>query len=267
MLAVYLQAGLVVVGMMTALWLLSLLLRDSSIVDIFWGVGFAVLAWFYWGRIGGSIAAGGTLTAVLATVWGVRLAVYIGRRNWGKGEDYRYQRWRQEAGRAWWWRSYFKVFLLQGALMWVISAPLLAAQNLASVSGLGGLALAGVLVWAVGFGFESVADLQLARFKADPSNRGKVMQRGLWRYSRHPNYFGDAVQWWGLYLMAAAAGGWITAFSPLLMTYLLINVSGVAMLDRDQKAKKPGYAEYIRRTSAFVPMPPRDRQGSGRGGE
>ncbi|MGA9534238.1 MAG: DUF1295 domain-containing protein [Anaerolineales bacterium] len=258
MLSIFIEGALVVVGMMTAIWLISLILKDASIVDIFWGVGFSILAWFYVGRVsavGG--ASGGVVAAVLTTVWGCRLALHIAWRNRGKGEDYRYQRWRQAAGSSWWWRSYFKVFLLQGALMWMISAPLLAAQSSWDGSGFPVLAAAAVVIWAIGFLFESLADLQLARFKSDRDNQGRVLQSGLWRYSRHPNYFGDAVQWWGLFLLAAAAGGWVTVFSPLLMTYLLLRVSGVAMLERDQKAKKPAYSEYIRRTSAFIPLPPR----------
>lgn len=249
-------AGLVgVIVAMTALWLFSLRIKDASIVDIVWGLGFVLAALIYAALTPDSDAARSVLSLLLVGVWGVRLAVHIGRRNIGKGEDPRYVRWRRDAGAAWWWQSYVKVFLLQGALLWIISAPLYAAQ--ASDVPLNWLDWVGVLVWLVGFAFEAVGDWQLAQFKANPANKGKVLDTGLWRYTRHPNYFGDAVLWWGIYIVALAAGGWWTIFAPTLMTYLLVNVSGVAHLEPTLKKTKPQYAEYIRRTSAFIPRPPK----------
>jgi steroid 5-alpha reductase family enzyme len=244
---------------MAALWLLSLALKNAGIVDIFWGAGFVLLSAVYF------VAADGfserkLLVLALVAVWGLRLSGYILWRNRGKGEDYRYARWRERAGDRFWWTSLLQVFLLQGLLMWVISMPVLAAQSADEPDSLTAVDFLGTAVWAVGFFFEAVGDWQLARFKAEPANRGKVMRSGVWRYTRHPNYFGDATQWWGLYVIAAgAAGGYWTLFSPLLMTVLLLRVSGVALLERAQVETKPQYREYIESTSAFVPWLPRRR--------
>ncbi|HET7009434.1 MAG TPA: DUF1295 domain-containing protein [Anaerolineales bacterium] len=251
-------AGLLILGMMLALWLLSLALRNSSIVDIFWGAGFVILTWAAFGLGIDGNPPRKLLAAVLATVWGLRLSLHILWRNGGKPEDFRYAKWREENGASWWWVSLVKVFLLQGALMWIISAPLIATQTLAGPPALGALDFLGVLVWAVGFFFEAVGDWQLARFKSDPAHRGKLMDRGVWSWTRHPNYFGDAAQWWGFYLIAAATGsGALTIFSPILMTFLLVRVSGVGLLEKSLKDAKPGYREYMERTSAFVPWFPR----------
>jgi steroid 5-alpha reductase family enzyme len=193
------------------------------------------------------------------TLWGLRLSLYILWRNWGKPEDYRYRRWRRDHGRWWWWVSLFQVFLLQGVLMWVISAPLLAAQR-GPVQRLTALDLLAALLWAAGFTLEAVGDYQMARFRSDPANRGRVLDRGLWRYTRHPNYFGDAVQWWAYWLFAAAAGGFWTVWSPIVMTWLLLRVSGVAMLERTLVETKPRYREYVASTPAFVPWFPKGRE-------
>lgn len=252
---IYLSAGAVILLLMVLLWLLSLRLRDASIVDIFWGSGFVICVWLYFAAASGGLAQRQWLIALLVTLWGLRLSLHIFRRNHGKGEDFRYQQWRRENGTAWWWRSFLKVFLLQGVLMWIISVPLLAAQMAAP--GLNWLDAAGAALWIVGFYFEAVGDRQLARFKADPANRGKLFTGGVWRYTRHPNYFGDAAQWWGFYLIAAAAGGYWAVYSPLLMTMLLLRVSGVALLERSLKDHKPGYRDYMARTNAFFPWFPR----------
>ena len=249
-------ALLVILGCMTILWLVSLWLKNSSIVDIFWGTGFVIANWVYFVLTPDGFPLRKWLIGVLVTIWGLRLSLHILRRNWGKPEDFRYQVWRKEAGTRWWWLSFFRVFLLQGILMWIISAPLLAAQRGAKPAHLILFDFLGVIVWGIGFFFEAVGDLQLARFKADPANKGKVMDRGVWRYTRHPNYFGDSAQWWGYYLIAAFAGGWWTLFSPILMTLFLLRVSGVALLEKTLE-KRPGYQEYIRKTSAFIPWFPR----------
>ena len=256
-LEIWARVGLLILGLMTLLWAASLLLRDSSIVDIFWGLGFVISTWFYFAFTPEGYAGRKWLVSLMATLWGLRLSIYLLYRNWGKGEDYRYQRWRQQAGRAWWWQSYLRVFLLQGLLLWLISSPLLAAQVSPNPRHLTWLDVAGLAVWESGFVFEVVGDWQLARFKANHANRGKLYKSGLWRYTRHPNYFGDALQWWGFYLVAAAAsGGWLTVFSPILMTFLLTRVSGVAMLERDLVHSKPGYQEYVANTNAFIPWFP-----------
>jgi steroid 5-alpha reductase family enzyme len=253
----YTTAGLVILALMTVLWLVSLLLRNSSIVDIFWGAGFVFAAWTCFALTPSGAEARRLAIAILTSLWGLRLTLHILRRNWGKPEDFRYQKWREESGANWWWFSFFKVFFLQGVLMWVISAPLLAAQISPQPASLGVLDLIGLLLWAIGFFFETVGDSELSRFINNPANKGKVMRYGLWRYTRHPNYFGDSTQWWGFYLFALAAGGWWTVFSPILMTFLLVKVSGVALLDKAMAKRKPGYLEYMQTTSSFFPWPPK----------
>ena len=198
------------------------------------------------------------LVAMLITLWGARLSWHIFRRNHGKGEDPRYQAMRAAHGHAFWWRSLFTVFWLQGAILWFVALPLLVAVRASSPAALTAVDGLGVLLFAVGFGFEVVGDYQLERFRAEPSNRGKVLDRGLWRYTRHPNYFGNATLWWGLYAIAAATpSGWLTVLSPALMTFLLMRVSGVTLLEDGLKASKPGYHAYITRTPTFFPWFPR----------
>ena len=258
-LQVYLALGLIILGLMAVLWLLSLALKNSSIVDIFWGMGFVITAWAAFALTPGGFAPRKALLVALVTIWGLRLSIHILTRNWGKPEDFRYQAFRRDAGAGWWWISFFKVFLLQGALMWVIAAPLLASQLNPTPAQLTLADFLAIPVWLVGFIFEAAGDLQLARFKADPANKGQVLDSGVWRYTRHPNYFGDAAQWWAFYLIALAAGGWWTVFSPLVMTGLLMRVSGVTLLERTLKESKPGYQEYVETTSEFVPWFPRKR--------
>lgn len=254
--SIFLFAGLITLGLMTALWLLSLVLRDSSIVDIFWGTCFVMLNGFYFAMTPDGFSTRKWLLSALVTLWGLRLSIYILYRNWGKGEDFRYQRWRESAQGRWWWRSFFKVFLLQGFLLWMISTPLLAAQYTSQTETLTWLDYGAMALWLIGFFFEAVGDFQLARFKANPDNRGKLLTSGLWRYTRHPNYFGDATQWWGFYAFSAAAGSYWPIFSPILMTFLLLRVSGVSMLEKSLKDTKPGYERYVRSTSPFIPWFP-----------
>jgi steroid 5-alpha reductase family enzyme len=246
--------GLIVsVVMFSLLWLVSLPLRDASIVDIFWGPAFVVLAWLYLLVAGGQPTSRGLLACVLVTVWGIRLGGHIALRNTGHGEDFRYRAWREQAGRRFWWISYFKVFLLQALTLWVVSSPLLLAQVGEREGALNPLDALGVLLWLVGFTFEAVADWQLLRFKRDPANRGRVLDTGLWSMSRHPNYFGEALLWWGIGLIALSSGGALALYGPLLLTFLLLKISGVAMLDRTLVGRRPGYADYAREVPAFVP--------------
>jgi steroid 5-alpha reductase family enzyme len=252
----YAKAGLVIFGLMTTLWVVSLFLKNSSIVDIFWGTGFVILAWVYFALTPGGFITRKLLLACLTTLWGLKLSLYILYRNWGKPEDFRYQKMRQESGNRWWWKSYFQVFMLQGLLMWLISIPLLAAQTHLLPDRLTILDILGVALWGIGFFFETAGDLQLARFKSNPANKGKVMDHGVWQFTRHPNYFGDATQWWGYFLIATAAGGWWTIFSPVFMTTLLMRVSGVTLLEKTLETR-PGYKDYFERTSAFIPWFPR----------
>jgi steroid 5-alpha reductase family enzyme len=258
-LEIYLILGLVILGSMTLLWLLSLAMKNSSIVDIFWGTGFVVATWTAFLLTPEGFETRKWLLNGLVTVWGLRLSIHILIRNWGKPEDYRYQAWRKEAGSAWWWRSFFKVFLLQGVLLWIISTPLLAAQISSTPERLIWMEYVAIPVWLIGFFFEAVGDWQLTRFKADPANKGKLLTSGVWSYTRHPNYFGDSTQWWAYFLIAAAAGGWWTIFSPIMMTFLLLRVSGVALLEKTLKEEKPGYRDYVESTSEFIPWFPRKK--------
>ena len=259
-LGLWLQSLALLAAFAAAGWLASLPIRNVSIVDAMWSLMFLLAAGVYaWGQ--DSLAPRALLVLAMVAVWALRLAVYIAWRNHGHGEDFRYQqiRARNEPGFA--VKSLYLVFGLQAVLAWVISLPLLAAVN--STAAFTPLDLAGVVLWIVGMVFEAVGDAQLARFKADPGNRGKVMDRGLWRYTRHPNYFGDFCVWWGFFLTALAAGGWWSFVGPALMSVLLLKVSGVALLEKDISERRPGYRDYVRRTNAFFPAPPRAAEGAG----
>lgn len=253
-----------VLAAMVLLWLVSLLRRDASIVDIFWSLGFVGVAWVYRAH-GGDPTPRQLLALVLVTVWGVRLAAHIAWRGRGHGEDYRYQAMRRHHGESFAWVSLFTVFLLQGVLLVAIAVPHLLIQVPETDPAWRWSDALGLLLWTVGFFFEAVGDWQLLRFKADPSNRGKVLDRSLWAYTRHPNYFDDALVWWGYYAFALASPGGVWTFpAPLLMTVLLLKVSGVALLEKTIAKRRPEYAAYVERTSAFVPWPPRAKPSSGR---
>lgn len=249
--------AVVVAAAVCGLWLLGLALRDASIVDIFWGAGFVVVAWTTFLGADGAEARRWLLVA-LTSVWGLRLTGYLAWRNIGKGEDFRYAAMRRRWGDRFWIVSLLQVFLLQGILMWIVSLPVQAGQVPDRPASLGLLAVLGTASWSIGLFFETVGDWQLARFKADPANRGRVMDHGLWRYTRHPNYFGDFMVWWGLYLIALEGEGtWWTVVGPVVMSILLIRVSGKALLERSLSKRRDGYEEYVRRTSGFFPWPPR----------
>lgn len=240
--------------LMLITWIISGIVKDASIVDLIWGFGFVLVAWSV--QFFSAAGAGGWLLVILTTVWGLRLSIYLSRRNLGKGEDFRYQEMRRQHGDRFFVVSLGTVFGLQGLLMWVISLPL--QMGIAtSVPGLGVSVLGGVgiALWALGLFFEAVGDWQLARFKADPANRGQVMDRGLWRYTRHPNYFGDFCVWWGLYLIAASGGAWWTVVGPILMSALLIRYSGAGLLEKTISSRRPGYDDYASRTNGFFPGP------------
>ncbi len=242
---------------MTAVWLASLRLRDASIVDVFWGLGFVGAASIGL-AIGDGVAGRRIFIFILIAVWGVRLATYIAMRNRGAGEDPRYMKMRQRAGDSFWWESLMRVFWLQGAIMWVVALPLMAVAAGTSPTFPSASDVIGAALWAIGVFFEAVGDRQLRTFKRDPANKGKVMDRGLWRYTRHPNYFGDAAMWWGVAVIAAGVPwGWATAVGPALMTFFLMKVSGVALLEKSLASTKPEYADYVQRTSAFVPRLPK----------
>ena len=257
--AIYFAGLGMIAGCMLLLWLLSLRLGNAAIVDIFWGCGFVLLAWMYFG-LGAGYLPRQLLVAALVTIWGARLSTHIWQRNRSRPEDFRYRAWRLQWAANFAWRSLLQVFMLQGALMWLISAPLLLAQTAIAPAALGPLDGLGTLLWLAGFIFEAGGDWQLERFKANPDNAGRIMDSGLWRYTRHPNYFGDALLWWGLYLPAAASPAGIWAIgSPLLMTVLLIRVSGVTLLEKSL-GQRPEYRDYIARTPAFFPWRPKRQE-------
>jgi len=244
-------------AMMVLLWLVSLAIKNASIVDIFWGAGFAAIALITFTQTDGYFGRSRLITW-LAVIWGLRLAIHIGWRNHGKGEDFRYQAMRKRIGPRFAIVSLFTVFVLQGVLMWVISLPLQVSQFAREPARLTWLDFLGAGFWAIGFSFEAIGDLQLTLFRVNPANKGKVMDRGLWAYTRHPNYFGDALLWWGFFLIALSTpGGWWTVISPVLMSTLLMKVSGVALLEKTLVKTRPEYRDYVRRTSAFFPMPPK----------
>ncbi|MCU0962095.1 MAG: DUF1295 domain-containing protein [Pirellulaceae bacterium] len=250
---------LLVTAAMTALWLWSLRTRNVSIVDVFWGLGFVLISWVTL-FLSETVEARSWIMASAVTVWGLRLSTHLAVRTAGKPEDYRYAAMRERQGPQFARWSLVWIFGLQGALMWIVSLPVQWAVP--SPAPLNWLDAVGVAVWSVGWICESLADWQLQRFKADPAQAGQVLDRGLWRYTRHPNYFGDFLVWWGLFLMGLAAGvAWWTVVSPLIMSVLLMKVSGVALLEKGLHERRPAYADYVRRTSAFFPWPPRrDRQ-------
>lgn len=243
--------------MMTSLWIISIIIKNVSIVDIFWGVGFIVVSAIYL-YLDQEIQARDILVFVLVAIWGLRLSLYLLYRNYGKPEDYRYQEFRIKYGaHRYWWFSFFQVFLLQGFLITIISLPLLGVSLYTQSDQLNFMDFLGLGIWIVGFLFEAIGDYQLTKFKSDPVNYGKVLDSGLWRYTRHPNYFGDATVWWAYALFAMAAGAYWYIIGSIVMTYLIVRISGVALLEESLKKQKPEYREYIQRTSSFFPWPPR----------
>ncbi len=265
MTAILLTNAMTVIGLMLIVWLVSLPLRNVSIIDLVWGLGFVVVAWmtFVLARSRNMLASedlfnspSAWLLPTLTTIWGVRLSAYLTWRNHGQPEDKRYAAMREKRSQSFWWRSLYIVFLLQAVLLWFVSLPLqygipYAQQKWSS------LHIAGLVVFGIGMCFEVIGDWQLARFKSQPENQGRVLDTGLWRYTRHPNYFGDFCVWWGLYLISIAHFLHIwTITSPLLMSVLLMRVSGVTLLEKSM-SQKSGFADYARRTSAFFPLPPK----------
>ncbi|MBG0857978.1 MAG: DUF1295 domain-containing protein [Bacteroidales bacterium] len=258
---IYVQALAVIMILMSLLWIASVIIKNVSIVDLFWGFGFVLAAVFYFLKSDG-LDARKIITLALVTIWGLRLSVYLAWRNYGKGEDFRYRNFRKKYGeRSYWWISFFQTFLLQGMLMWLISAPLLGAQYYGQDKPLNIFDYIGIFLWITGFLFEAGGDFQLAVFKANPASSGKVLDTGFWRYTRHPNYFGDSAVWWGYGFFCLAAGSYLPVLGSLLMTALIIKVSGVAMLEKSLKEKNPRYREYIERTSSFFPWFPRKKSG------
>lgn len=253
----FLQASLMIWTLVTLLWIWSILIKNVSIVDIFWGFGFVIVNAFYFYNLEEPYLKN-WLILFLVSVWGLRLTLYLAIRNIGKGEDYRYQQFRKDYGaERYWWLSYFQVFLLQGGLILIISLPLLAVQTSSISEGLHWLDYIAILVWVIGFSFEAGGDYQLYKFKKNKNNNGKVLNTGFWKYTRHPNYFGDATVWWAFALFSVISGGYWQIIGSVIMTLLIIKVSGVAMLEKTLKYSKPKYAAYIEKTNAFIPWFPK----------
>ena len=252
----YIVALLVILGVGVVAWLFSIFKNDVSFVDSLWSF-FFLLAAIVFASEAPPLSARGYLVLALVAIWSVRLSVYITARNWGEAEDYRYQQIRANNEPGFAFKSLYIVFGLQGVLAWLIAMPLLPA--ISSDAPLNVIDVVATLLWITGFVFEAGGDYQLSKFKARDDSRGRVLNTGLWRYTRHPNYFGDFCIWWSFFLFAVAAGGWWTIASPVLMSLLLLKVSGVAMLERTIADRRPKYAEYIRNTNAFFPGPPRSK--------
>ncbi len=230
-------------------WLISLPRRNVDHVDTLWSLMFLLAFVLYAGFPPETVR--GRLVFVLVLLWSLRLSIFITARNWGHEEDRRYQAIRARNQPNFAVSSVYRVFIFQAVLAWIISLPLYGAAQ--GSSPLGPLDYAGLALWVIGFAFEAGGDWQLSRFKRDPANAGKVMDRGFWRFTRHPNYFGDFCVWWGFYLIAVSAGAWWSIIGPLIMSWLLLKISGVALLEKDIAERRPAYAEYIRRTNAFFP--------------
>ncbi|MGD8519724.1 MAG: DUF1295 domain-containing protein [Desulfobacterales bacterium] len=238
-------------------WLLSLVFGNVTVVDTLWGLGFVLVAWITFFMAEGYHLRK-VLIVVLTTLWGLRLAGHLSCRNWGAGEDPRYGSWRKASGKRFWIVSLFKIFILQAIFLWVISLALQIGQIASTPDHLSGFDFLGLALWLLGFFFESVSDFQLARFKADANNKGKVMNQGLWAYSRHPNYFGESLIWWGIFLIALATpNSWWTVISPLVITVVLLKMTGIPLTEKSISGRRPGYKDYIKHTNAFIPWFPR----------
>lgn len=240
------------------LWLLSVPLRDASIIDMFWGPLFVAIAWVLWPATGGDFAPRSYFMMLFVTLWGLRLGFHLIGRNLGSGEDSRYQLWRQHGGRFWWLKTLYRVFALQGLLALLVCAPIIAAFY--RPEGFSTINLIGAGVWAIGFCYELVADIQLTRYLANnkqSDDADGVLDTGLWRYSRHPNYFGDALAWWGLGLLAFSADTWWALLGPAVMTAIFLGISN-SVIERGLAKRRPRYAEYVANTSKFFPWPSRE---------
>ncbi len=251
----YVALILVLFAYMSMWFVVSLVKERNDVADVAWGLGFILMAWTSFFLTGDS-GIRGVLVGALVSIWGLRLAWHIHERHKGKEEDYRYLAWRKEWGKWFIVRSYFQVYLLQGLFLFLIVLPVLLVNKSIGAT-LGLLDFFGVAVWLVGFYFEVIGDAQLARFINNPDNRGKLMQGGLWAYTRHPNYFGEVTQWWGLWIIAlSSANGWLGIIGPITITFLILKVSGIPMLEK-KMAEHQEFSEYKRRVSVLIPMFPK----------
>lgn len=250
----YLTLAVILLIYMNLWFVVSLIAGRNDVADVAWGPGFILLAWSSF-IIAGHQTLVGYIVSWVVTIWGVRLAWHIFSRNKGKAEDHRYQSWRREWGQWFYLRSYFQVYLLQGFFLYLIAFPVMAINDDADLK-LGMFGYVGLAIWIFGFLFETIGDWQLARFIKDPANAGKLMTRGLWAYTRHPNYFGEVVLWWGIWVVSISTTvGWFTIIGPLTITFLILKISGIPLLE-EKYSGRSDFEEYKKRTSAFFPMPP-----------
>ncbi len=257
MVVLFFKAALIIFVLMTLIWAMSVIITNVSIVDLFWGFGFVVINAYY-AFMSGDLTSRKLVVLVLVTIWGLRLSIYLAWRNFGKGEDFRYREFREKYGaRRYWWISFFQTFLFQGTLMMIVALPLLGINFGKAAGNLNFLDYMGMALWIIGFSFEAGGDFQLARFKADINNRGRVLNTGFWKYTRHPNYFGDSAVWWSYALFSIANGSYWQIMGSVLMTFLIIKVSGVALLEKTLNDTKPKYKDYIASTNAFFPWFPK----------
>ncbi len=255
MLEIIIISVLAVLVYMLLLFLLAQVLKNNSIVDIFWGLGFILITGILW-IIKPEVYPAKLILTICVIIWGIRLSIYVYLRNRGKGEDFRYAKWREDWGKTFLIKSFFLVFMLQGFFMLVIAYTIMtvfesAVRAFSIVDGIG------IIIFLTGFFFETAGDYQLSRFKIKPENKGKLMTRGLWSITRHPNYFGESVMWLGIFLLSVSSRyGWISIISPITITFLLLFVSGVPLLEKKYFGRAD-FEEYKKRTPVFFPWFPK----------
>ncbi len=260
---VFLTSALLIFVAMTAMFFVALAVRDNSIIDIFYGLAYLVGCWGTYVQFGQAHPRQLLILALL-TAWGLRLAIHLFFRKKGHGEDFRYAQWRREWGKTFVWRSFLQVFMLQGLVVLLVATPVLLVIT-APGGPLNWVDYLGALIWLFGFLFEAIGDWQLLMFKRRPENEGRIMRYGIWRYTRHPNYFGEATLWWGIFLIGLSAGNGIYGLlSPLLIAYLLLKVSGIPMLEAKYEGE-PEFEDYRRKTNAFFPWCPKSDAASEEG--
>ena len=241
---------------LTMLWLISLKIKDASIIDIYWGFGFVIMSWtgliinLFFNET--TITTSQWLINIMVTIWGLRLSIHLAIRNLGKGEDLRYVKMRERASSNWRFLSYIRVFMFQGFLQMLLMTPIVLVHYYPGQSGMSFLDYFGLLVWAIGFGIEAITDMQLTKFRSNATNSNKILKTGLWRYSRHPNYFGDALQWFAFFIISLNSGYIWGVIGPILMVFIFLKLT-IGILEKSQTRKRPGYEEYTKSTNVFFP--------------
>ncbi|MBN2260557.1 MAG: DUF1295 domain-containing protein [Clostridiales bacterium] len=255
MITLLFESFVVIISYFIIFFIWATIIKNNSIVDFGWGLGFVIIAIYSYLR-SASYNLSATLVTLLIAIWGIRLTYHIFKRNWGKAEDFRYANWRKEWGKYVLIRGFFQIFILQGLLMFSIVFPAIILNSYADPN-LNSFGILGLLVWIIGYLFESIGDSQMRNFKKNPDNKGKIIRTGLWKYTRHPNYFGEATMWWGIFIIVfSSTQNLITIASPILITFLLLYVSGVPLLEKKYK-NNPDFQAYAKITSKFIPLPPK----------